>query len=294
MKTYIKTISTAAIMLFALFTVVFSALAFEPHFVVEEVKVNGVTAFPYDTSDRTGDSDKLAESQHIRVERGSTMFVEVFYHGLGGDESRYDTRIEVELDGYEYGVLDDNTEIFEVNPGQKGRKVLRIDVPEDIDSSDFYDLKVRMSDDDDEVTQVFKVRVEEQRHVVNIYDVIVQPYQHVEAGTPLFVTVTLENLGDNVEDLIKVTAAIPELGIQASDNVGELITWFDEDGDNIVYSKRDTVSSRDLVLFIPENAEAKDYELVVQAEYNRGHSVAEKKYTISVTENEFTKTSVQR
>jgi len=232
---------------------------------IDHVKVNGMAADPLSP---------------IFLERGQQVFVEVFFRGtdvcvIGDANPCYDTRVEVEIQGYERGEVRDVDGPFEVEPGVQYRKLLSFVLPEDIQASDDVNLNLEVKHDDGLVFVSFPVRIQEQRHNVNVFDVIFNPTSNVRAGQPLFATVRLENLGDNAEGSVRVNVAIPALGIQTSEFVDRLNTFSDNDGD-------DADTTNDLLLFIPENAAEGDYDVVVSVEYNRGFDVNQRTFTLHV------------
>ena len=240
------------------------------------VKVNGVNA----------DSNLP-----VRLERGQQVAVEVFFTGnplgrcqVGEDNPCYDTRVEVEIQGYEYSEVRDVEGPFEVEPGVPDRKVLMFTLPDDMPASDNLNLNVEIKDDDELVSVVYPVRIQEVRHRLNIFDAIFNPINNVRAGQPLFTTLRVENLGDNLESSAKVTVAIPALGIQTSEFVDRLGTvQNNQDEDNEV---DDASTTSDLLLFIPQGTLEGNYDVVVTLEYNRGFSTEERTYTMHVVGSE--------
>lgn len=262
-----------AVVMFAL--VLFAGSVFADDFVtINKVEVNNQIA---------------SELSPIRLERGEEVVVAIFYTGnpygrceFGNDNPCDDVRVEVEIQGYEYGDVRDVTmEPFEVEPGVQDRKVLRLLLPPDMPASDDLDLIVEIKDDDGLVMVRYPLRIQEPRHGLNIYDVILNPATNVVAGQPLFVTARVENLGDNVESSIKVTASIPALGIQVSEYIDKLLTLEDE-VDDWDRDADDAATSNDLLLMIPDSASAGDYEVLVEVEYNRGRSVEQETHVIHV------------
>ena len=230
---------------------------------------------------------EVSEFTPVLLERGEQAVVEVFFTGnpnskcqSGDSNSCYDTRVEVELEGWEFGDVRDVEGPFEVEPGVSYKKTLSFVVPEDMPASDDLDLNVEIKDDDDVVLVRYPVRLQEKRHDLNVFDVILNPTNNVLAGQPLFATVRVENLGDNVESSVKVTVSIPELGLEASEFVDQLTTLQDENDNED--SAGDAATTNDLLLMIPANTAEGDYNVVVTLEYNRGHSLETKKYTMHV------------
>ncbi|MBS3159311.1 hypothetical protein J4436_00845 [Candidatus Woesearchaeota archaeon] len=222
----------------------------------------------------------------LNVERGSDLEITVY---LVADENAEDVTVEVELIGYEYDSLEDRTSQFDIEAGVAYSKDLIIEIPEDFEASDYHELEITVRDDNGNSEFLsFDVRVQEQTHMLNIYDVLMSPSKVVEAGEPLFVSVRIENLGDELEEDIKVTASILELDIEDSTYIDELVPDFCDNEDDYCkdeYDDEDAQSTEDLVLFIPADAKSDTYNVVVSLEYNRGHELVEDKesYMIEIT-----------
>ncbi|HLD12757.1 MAG TPA: hypothetical protein VJB87_04145 [Candidatus Nanoarchaeia archaeon] len=179
--------------------------------------------------------------------------------------------VSAEIDGYEYGSIEDKTPLFNCEVGNTYKKRLQIQVPFDLDSSETYSLHIEASDRQDRTEQDIPLFTEEQRNNVNLYDIITNPVNNVQAGSPVFVTVRLENLGQKKQDNVKVTATVPELGITATGYLNDdLITEEQEDNQrfNDAEEQSDSIT---LMLRVPEDAQTGNYNINVVTEYNRGH-----------------------
>ena len=257
------TFGTLLVLVACLFALPFAAA----DFVIDQVEVNDIQVTT------AGDA--------VYAEAGSRMTIDVYLSGA--TDSNYDARIEAWVGGYEYNVLRDTTSIFQVEPGVDYKKTLAIELPQDMEASEDYTLNVEVFDDDVSIKQTYTLRVQEPRHSLRVYDVIFSPSQNVEAGQPLFASVRVENLGDNLEEDIKVTVAIPQLGVSSSEFIDELITDIEESDDSgFEFDEEDAETTDDLMLLIPATAAAGNYDAVVTVEYNRGHSVIEQEYPITV------------
>ncbi|MBI2110698.1 hypothetical protein HYT51_02865 [Candidatus Woesearchaeota archaeon] len=215
----------------------------------------------------------------VFVERGETAAIEVWFTGIGPTEVD-DARIKARIGGYEHGEIEDVSEIFTVETNVSYRKVLRLEIPEDIEiKEDGYILHVEIFDSDDELEAEYNLGIREKRHSLNIRDVIFSPGSlEVEAGKMLFASVRVENLGERKEEDIKVTMKVPELGLSTSTYIDELTT---EERENDERDEETSASSDELVLRIPENADG-TYDLIIEVEYNRGNTVEKKEYSLNV------------
>jgi len=106
------------------------------------------------------------------------------------------------------------------------------------------------------------------------------PLVSIKAGRSLLATVLLENFGTKNEKNVKVTVAIPELGVSASEFVDSLNT----DNGNVAYE-----DVPEMFLPIPATAVAGNYNVKVTAEFD-GETVT-KTYPLTVLANEAFQTS---
>ncbi|MDO8628585.1 MAG: hypothetical protein Q7R56_02430 [Nanoarchaeota archaeon] len=228
------------------------AMVSAANFVIGPVQVNDV--------DMTGKT--------LNVERDEQLDIEV---ELTCQNTTDRVTVSTEIDGYEYGSVEDRTPLFNCEVGNTYKKQLQIHVPYDLDSSEKYFLHIEVSDRQDRTEQDIALFVEEQRHNINLFDIVTSPANNIKAGTPLFVTVRLENLGQKKQDNVKITASIPELGVTASGYLNDdLVTQEQEDTQRFSDDEEQS-DSITLLLRIPEDAATGNYNVNVIAEYNRGH-----------------------
>jgi len=286
--------------LFAIFSILFvlvSSMAFASHNILHSyggregssagryVPTGTVTTVapltPFEIEEVRVDDVELQNGVSLYLERGTTVPVEVY---VRGNQRAYDARVRVYLGGYEYGDVEALSDIFEVEKNVVRPIRFNLQIPYDLEASEYYTLHVELFDDDNSVKETYRVRVQETRHFVNVFDVIFNPMNNVQAGQYLFATVRVENLGDNIEDTVKVTLRVPSLDLQTSQFVNnELITQehFNQ-GSELAESRRVSATTGDLMLQIPQNTPAGDYEVVVTAEYDRGFGRTEKRYLMHV------------
>jgi len=245
------------------------------------ISIVAVTAADYQIGQVSVDDVNILQNGNaVFMERGQIAAVEVWLSGVNnsGSSSVDNVRVRAWIGGYEYGDLTATSEIFEVEPGVDYKKVLNLDIPEDIDASKTYTLHVEVFDDVDSVENVYNMRVQEARHSIQIQDVLFTPNDlTVEAGKNLFATIRIKNIGDKKEEDIKVKLSVSQLGLSTRTYVDELIA---HEVDNT--NEEDSASSNELYLRIPENTKAGNYDVVVQVEFNNGHSVTEQSFVLNV------------
>ncbi|MFC1801564.1 hypothetical protein ACFLZB_03795 [Nanoarchaeota archaeon] len=210
--------------------------------------------------------------QEVRgdIERGDDVEIEI---KLVAYEDAENIEVEAALKGYEHSnqrKTAESTDVFDVKEDRTYYKTLTLELPEDLENGDTYALRIEVSDKDHRET-VWNVILEisTPKHKLNIDDVIFSPSTTVQAGRSLMTSVRLENFGQKDEDNVKVTFAIPELGVSDSDYIEEL-------------EADDEKMTQELYVRIPTCAEAKEYEAEVTVEYDDGYETVEEEFTVTV------------
>ncbi len=231
------------------------------------------------------DRVEVKEGQIIQVERGDDVEIRVQFKSNIDSER---ARVKAWIGGFEFGDVEDRTEIFAVEPGLIYNKFLNLDIPDDIelDEDEEFALHVEIFDNvgSAELSKTFKLGVRKERHKLNILDVIFLPSNTVEAGRALRAVVRVENLGEKKEDDVLVKLSVPELGISTKGFIDELVAEEDSNDDDEETSE----STEELVLFIPKNAKSGEYTVEVEVEFSRGHETITDKRTILVEGQEET------
>ena len=252
----------ALLIVFAACAGITSAAA--PDYNIFSVEVNDLHVF--------GGGGKIIPN--LDIERGDTLEIEVVIQGnktISGGQVP-DVRIEAKIVGYEFGTISDISDIFSIDENLVYRKVLTLVIPEDIDASELYTLRIEVSDSNNEEQVEFQLNIDEQRHSLNIFDIVVNPSTSVMAGQHIFPIVRVENLGERKEDDVRVTVSVPELGISTTNYINDLITEEQEDQEVFRLDERSS-AQLDFLLRIPEDATTGEYTLKVDVMYNRGHSL---------------------
>ncbi|MBS3107623.1 hypothetical protein J4468_01790, partial [Candidatus Woesearchaeota archaeon] len=222
-----------------------------PDYSITQVKIDGVDV----TNDGT-----------VSLEAGSEVEIQVIVLG----NAVKDVQVKAWIGGYEYDRVEDISSMFEINPGVSYKKTLSFVIPEDMDVEDNnYKLHVEVFDDEDENEITYGLFVDRTRHYISILDTILRPDTSIQAGKPIFASVRVQNMGQKVEENIKVEVQIPELGIAARNYIDELAP---EDDYDKHHGGEDSSSNNELYLVIPEDAKTGDYEVVTKVTYNRGHT----------------------
>jgi uncharacterized membrane protein len=229
---------------------------------VDSVKVNG-------------DEVDFMNNEVLSVEEGQTLEIKVGLKAplLGGAE---DVEVEAKISGYEYSDyddLEDSTHLFDIAEDTTKYVNLEVTLPKKLEK-DTYWLRLRVMDKNtDAITYEVKLAVEPTRHGIEIADVVLSPGTTLKAGRSLLATVLLENFGDNTEKDVKVTVAVPELGVSATEFVDVVST----DNGNVDYE-----DVPEMFLPIPETAAEGDYEVKVTVKYDDLRETVTKSTTLHV------------
>jgi len=200
-------------------------------------------------------NDILGSSGKVQVELGSTAEIEVLVEGTG---ETTDVRMSAWIGGYEYGDIEAHSDVFDVEDGVSYKKILTIDVPEDLDvASHDYTLHVKVYDSQHSEETEYTLYFEQERHDVVVEDILLSA-SSVAPGDYFGVKVRLENQGETDEEDLKITVSVPELGISNRVYMDELLSG-DQDDASTVY------------LVIPASA-AGEYAIDVLVTYNNGYT----------------------
>ena len=232
--------------------------------------------------------EKVDPNALLTVEEGEKLDIKVELSVLDDGNANVDSSakgIEVvaRLSGYEYSDyenLEDSTALFDVKEGTKKTVHLQLTVPNDLENG-LNTLRVFVLDrNSQEISQTFELNVESARHSVKIADVSFSPSLTVKAGRSLLATVLVENVGENKEEDVKVTVAVPELGLTASEYVDEV------DAD-------DHQAVDEMFLQVPADAKPGEYTVKVTAQYDDLRETVSETYTLKVVESEYVKPQIK-
>ena len=222
-------------------------------------------------------NDEEMSNTPLTVERGEEFEVNVDFEHSGIVDAK-NIEVEAQLLGYDKKDSEDSAVVKKVTAGTKGTGVtLKLTVPKDFAYKDAT-LRVRVSGGaiEADLTVDYKLYVESPSHSVKIADVSFSPSLTVKAGRSLLTTVLVENVGDNDEEDIKVTVAVPELGLTASEYLDEVAADDKEDVD-------------EMFLQIPADTKAGEYTVKVTVQYDDLEESVSETYTLKVVDSEFVK-----
>lgn len=228
---------------------------------IDDVELNGV---------------EVKQGQSIFVERGSRANVRVEFRPNADAKN---VKVRAWIGGYEHGNIQDVQGPFDINAGVTKIVNLGLGIPEDIEASKEYQLRVEVfnENNEDKFSASVKLDVEEKRHAVELFDVLFTPGLTVDAGEPIFVNVRLKNRGGLDEKDIRVSVRIPELGVEQAVYVDKLVPEAQEDRNTA-----SSASTNDIFVQIPVDTAKKNYRMVVAVAFNGRRDKTEKEYTLTV------------
>ena len=240
-------------------------------FVAMEV-VSAQTTFTFDS--KVNGVSVSETGSPIRVDRGERVVVKVT---VSADTDVEDAVLEAKIRGYEYGTVDTESDLFDMTSGVRYTRTLVLEMPEDIDALDNYNLKITIGNQDEEYTESYVLEVGRERHLLSFVDVFFNPGLVIDKDQPLFTSVRLENTGSKKEEDVRVEVSVPELGLNVRDYIDELASDNEEDSDDEETSGQLTLPFMDLSDVAPGT-----YTLRVRAYYNRGHDFIEELFDLTV------------
>ncbi len=236
--------------------------------------VGAVAAIPVDITRVEIDDHQIDADQTNRLDvvRGEKVEFEVT---LEASEDVDDVEVEVFVSGYEHNQnqrLADSLGPFDMDANVTYRKTMSITFPDLVDEDD-YKVRVIVTDrNGQEVIENYNVKLDVERHELKIVDALFTPSRHVQAGQALLSIVRVENFGEQDEQDVKVTVAIPALGVSATDYIDEI-------------ESEDEEETEELYLKLPKCAEADVYDMVIQVQYNDGFTKTAVEGQVEVLEN---------
>jgi uncharacterized membrane protein len=199
---------------------------------------------------------------------GDTLNVRVTVEA--GSEDVRNAQIQGLISGYRYAqyerdLVTDYTRTFNLPAGQKRSFDLNLQVPTYMDMKDVK-LRIIVSDENSPnlVTYTYQLSVHgiAEERALEIIDFHISPSTTMEAGRAISTTLRVRNLGNFRLDDVTARVSIPALGISAFETIDEI-------------RPDESVSFEALVLRIPPNALAGEYEVIATIEFDRFHSVRE-------------------
>ncbi len=226
----------------------------------------------------------------VHVERNDKINIRVEIKAENGNAE--DVKVKAWIGGYEFGDIEDESEMFDLDNGTTSVKHLTLNIPQDILSSRGYTLHIEAFDRENKIEKSFPLDVEERRHFVNLFRVFFTPGLTVRTGDFLSIGAVVENLGGfkTGEKNIIVEASLPQLGINVADSIDELATETQSENN----ADRDDTAKIDLPPISLNGVRPGIYDLKVRVLYNRAKTSTEQNYKLTVVSEETTPVSIQQ
>lgn len=212
-------------------------------------------------------NDVITDLNNIQIMNGQILEIKIKFTAL---ENIEDARLMTFLEGYEHSPLVDSTEVFSVKSGITYTKSMQIVLPSDMNSEKMYKLRITGANDLSGLTyKDYSLYVDTQRDRVDVLDLVMTPSSGVEPGQNIIANVRMKNRGQQTQDSVKVSVAIPQLGVSESSYVSNL-------------NENEVLTSDDMLLFVPEDAQAQQYDVEVTLTYNDGYTQSMETFTLNV------------
>lgn len=206
-------------------------------------------------------------------ERGQEVTVEI---KMASKDFLDSVEIQGSIFGYEFNNIEpmtDSTKVFDMDPNTTYFKKLKLYLPTEVEE-DNYKLRLIVSDRyGTTLVKDYNLRIDSPRHGFQIEDVVFNPGNYIQAGRALLATVRVQNKGENTENSVKVTVAIPDLGVSDSDFIDQV-------------EFEDSETSEEMFLRIPSCAEPGDYTAVIEVRYNELRESVTEEAVITVTKGD--------
>lgn len=181
-----------------------------------------------------------------------------------------DATISVFISGYEFRTISDSVRVHRLLSGRAITRDFNLALPYNMEDGE-YKLRVMVTDRDSETfVQEYDIAVGLDENELRISDFVFHPGDMVRPGEALYGVARIRNMGDRFQDDVRVSLEVPALGISTADFINEI-------------DARESKTSPELYLRIPDDASAGTYNVEVTLRYNYYYTET-KTYQIEVVE----------
>ncbi|MBS3081659.1 hypothetical protein J4416_01810 [Candidatus Pacearchaeota archaeon] len=205
----------------------------------------------------------LQQGTIFGVEAGQTLDLRVVF-----DSATFENNVRVTARVLGVPGTSDTTERFDVLPSRIYSKLLRLDIPSDIDPNEDFILEVKV-ESQDSVGATFTATFAVQRKNYALEFLSIQSDSRVSAGEVLQIEAVLKNRGRYIAEDTFIEASIPTLGISKRIFLQDL-TPLDNSSRDI---KDDSIEGR-MLLAVPANAAPGLYTVEIKAFNNDAETTA--------------------
>lgn len=238
-----------------------------------DVKVGSKTSKNLDDGDTIDDEAEPGDSIEFRIEVKNNF---TNAEDLEIEDITVETTIEEVDDGDD---LDEESADFDLGSDDDKRITLRFQLPLEIEE-DTFDVTIHAEGEDENGTDherdmTLKLEVEKESHLLKITRSSLSPAEVSCNRRNLQVGATVINIGNEDEEDVEVQVLNQDLGIDLSQNVGELTAEPNEDESRF---------SHVFSFNVPNDAEAGSYPITVRALYDESRKKTEETATLTVSD----------
>ena len=162
-------------------------------------------------------------------------------------------------------------ELFQADANVSYVRKLKLSLPNEVDRDD-YKLRLIVSDRFGAATVTdFDLHINSQRHDVLIKDITLIP-NVVRAGGAVLAKVRVDNKGQKTENDVRVSVAIPALGVHGVDYIDRV-------------KSEDEEETEEIFLRLPRCSKPGLYEVVVSAHYSDNRRSSEARTPVNIIED---------
>lgn len=166
-----------------------------------------------------------------------------------------DAMISVFISGYEFDTISDSVRVHRLESGRALTRDLNIKLPYNMEEGE-YKIRVMVTDRDRETfVKEYDIAVGLDENELVISDFVFHPGDMVRPGEALYGVARIRNMGDRIQDDVRVSLEVPGLDISTADFLNEI-------------DRGESKTSPELYLRIPSDASAGTYDAEVSLRYN--------------------------
>ncbi|MBI2657768.1 hypothetical protein HYX08_03685 [Candidatus Woesearchaeota archaeon] len=240
-----------------------------------DVKVGSKTSKNLNDRDTIDDEAEPGDSIEFRVET-SNNFTST------EDLKIEDISVTVTIEGIDDGDdLEEESQDFNLNPGRDKKITLKFQTPIEVDE-DSFDVTIHAEGEDEngtdhEADMRLTLEVDKESHLLKITRASLSPAEVSCNRKNVQAAVTVINIGNEDEEDVTVQVLNSDLGVELSQDAGELTAEPNEDESRF---------SHIFAFNVPSDAEAGSYPVVVRALYDENRKKAEETITLTVSDCE--------
>ncbi len=238
-----------------------------------DVKVGSKTDKNLRDGERVSEEAKPGDTVEFRIEVKSNFTSQ-------DDIDVENVEVEVVIEEIDDGDdLDETAKDFDLRPGRDKRETLKFEVPLEVEEDDYEVIITAQGEDqngtDHNIEMRLRLEVEKERHLLEITSSALSPAEVTCNRRNVQLSTNIINIGKEDEEDVKFHVSSPELGVDFTDEIGELTAEPNEDESKISKIYRFNVL---------DDADSGGYPIIFRALYNDGREKSEKTATLTVND----------